>query len=132
MFIGEIAKRTGLSKDGIRHYESLGLIHSTPVAAGSRQYRVYDETTLGRLSLIFLAKKLHFGLREFAEPLDKITSDEISREERSQLLKEKLAEVDAKIAGMQEAREKLAELAATPDKDVVDKILMKMGFWFQS
>ena len=30
MLIGELAKVSGLSKDGIRHYEAMGLIASAP------------------------------------------------------------------------------------------------------
>ena len=51
MLIGDLAKLTGLSKDGLRHYEAMGLIHSRQVRAGTRHYCHYDETTLERLSM---------------------------------------------------------------------------------
>lgn len=89
MMIGELAKRSGLSKDGLRHYEALGLIHSSPVAAGSRTYRIYDDTTLERLSLISLAKRLGFKLKELTAPLDQLFSDTVSRETRAEIISEK-------------------------------------------
>jgi MerR family copper efflux transcriptional regulator len=42
MFINEVARIAGMSKDGIRHYEEMGLISSLPKKAGSRSYRDYD------------------------------------------------------------------------------------------
>ncbi|PJI91771.1 MerR family transcriptional regulator [Yoonia maricola] len=131
MMIGELAKRSGLSKDGLRHYETLGLIHSTPVAAGTRTYRIYDETTLERLSLISLAKRLGFKLRELTEPLDRLFSDTVSREERAQIISEKVAEVDIKIEELKSARNLLAAFVDTPDKDFMDAMLKDMGLWLE-
>jgi len=131
MLIGEVARRSGLSKDGVRHYEDLGLLHSAPRRAGSRTYRDYDDTTMERLALIALAKRLGFSLKELAEPLDKILSDTVTREERSAVLKEKVAEVDARIAELQAARSLLLTIAARPDKDFVDTILKAQGLWIE-
>lgn len=127
MLIGTLAKITGLSKDGLRHYESLGLIHSHQLQAGSRSYRSYDESTLERLALIALAKRLHFPLREIAMFLNRIMADEISREERSEVLLNKVADIDAQIVGLQSARRELLALAAAPDKEVVDVRLKELG-----
>ncbi|MCF2870202.1 MerR family transcriptional regulator [Octadecabacter sp. G9-8] len=131
MMIGELAKRSGLSKDGLRHYEALGLIHSSPVAAGSRTYRIYDDTTLERLSLISLAKRLGFKLRELTESLDRLFSDTVSREERAQIISEKVSEVDLKIEELKVARDLLAAFAVTPDKEFADAVLKDMGLWLQ-
>lgn len=131
MMIGELSRRSGLSKDGLRHYEALGLIHSSPLAAGSRTYRAYDDTTLERLSLISLAKRLGFKLKELTEPLDRLFSDTVSREERAQIIFEKVAEVDLKIEELKVARDLLAAFAVTPDKEFVDAVLKDMGLWLQ-
>lgn len=131
MLIGEVAKKSGLSKDGIRYYEKLGLIHSEPIKAGSKTYRNYDETTLERLSLIALGKRMYFRLSEMPETLDRIMSDTISREERSERLKDQIAEVDAKIADLIEARNLLAAIAEAPDKSFVDVELQRLGLWIE-
>jgi DNA-binding transcriptional MerR regulator len=127
MLIGDLVKLTGLSKDGLRHYEALGLIHSRPVPAGSRSYRRYDDTTPERLALIALGKRLNFQLREMAMFLNRLLADQISREERREVLLNKVAQVDAKIADLQAARTELLAFAATPDKEVVDLRLKEMG-----
>lgn len=129
MFIGELAKRSGLSKDGIRHYESLGLLHSEPIQAGSRIYRKYDETSLERLSIIALAKRLHFSLKELAEPLDRLLDEAISRKERSEILAQKVREIETEIERLKEARRELIAIVAKPDKDYVDQRLKVLGLW---
>ncbi len=131
MMIGELAKRSGLSKDGLRHYEALGLIHSRPVAAGTRTYRDYDDTTLERLSIISLSKRLGFKLKELKEPLDRLFSDTVSREERAKIISEKVAEVDTKIEELTAARDLLAAFIVTPDKDFMDAMLKDMGLWLE-
>lgn len=67
MLIGDLAELTDLSKDGLRHYEAMGLIHSGRMQAGTRHCCHCDDTTLERLELIALGKRLHFSLREIAE-----------------------------------------------------------------
>lgn len=127
MLIGEVARKAGLSKDGVRYYESLGLIHSSPRQAGSKIYREYDETTLERLSLVALTKQLQLPLKDLAEVLDRLLADTISREERARLLKEKVAEVDKRIQDLISARNLLAKIADQPDKPFVDEQLERMG-----
>lgn len=83
MLIGDLAELTGLSKDGLRHYEAMGLIHSRQVRAGTRHYCHYDETTLDRLERIALGRRPHFSLREIAEFLKPLMHDQITRDERS-------------------------------------------------
>lgn len=131
MLIGEVARRSGLSKDGIRYYEKLGLLHSQPVTAGSKIYRDYDDTTFERLSIIALAKRLHFRLNELPEALDRLFTDKISKQERSNFLKEKVLEVDARIAELTAARNLLAKIADNPEKSFVDPELKRLGLWVE-
>ena len=131
MLIGEVTRKSGLSKDAIRYYESLGLIHSHPRAAGSKIYRDYDDTTLERLSLVALTKRLQLPLKDLAAVLDRLLADTISREERTELLKEKVAEVDAKIEELITARNLLAAISEKPDKPFVDEHLKRMGLLIQ-
>ena len=62
--IGEVAARTGESRDTIRYYERVGLVPKplrTP--AGYRQYR---EGIVNRLALIRNAQRFGFSLRDIA------------------------------------------------------------------
>ena len=60
--IGEVAARTGESRDTIRYYERVGLVPA-PIrtAAGYRQYRA---GIVNRLALIRNAQRFGFSLRE--------------------------------------------------------------------
>lgn len=129
MLIGEVARRSGLSKDGIRYYESLGLIHSSPKIAGSKTYRDYDDTTLERLSIIALAKKFQTRLTELPEVLDRLMTHSMSKEERVARLKEKLDEIDTKIEELIDARNLLAQIVDNPEKPFVDDQLRRLGLW---
>jgi DNA-binding transcriptional MerR regulator len=61
MYIGETAKKTGLSIKAIRFYEKIGLIRA-PERMG--RYRVYQETDIELLILIKEAKELGVTLSQ--------------------------------------------------------------------
>lgn len=59
MRIGTVADQSGLTKKAIRYYESLGLVSSTRLANG---YRDYSEQTLQTLRFIKRARDLGFAV----------------------------------------------------------------------
>src|SRR5471032_1150708 len=62
--IGELARRTGVSADTIRHYERLGLL---PTAARTRAgYRQYSPSIVERVQLVRHGVRFGFTLRELA------------------------------------------------------------------
>jgi MerR family copper efflux transcriptional regulator len=63
--IAEVAQRSGYSPPTLRYYEEIGLL--PPPARSDNGYRVYDESTLDRLSFISRAKQLGCSLDEIAE-----------------------------------------------------------------
>lgn len=131
MLIGELVKITGLSKDGLRYYEDLGLIHSKPVKAGTRIYRDYDDTTLERLALIALGKRMHFSLRDIGAVLNRAINDQISREERRAFLLAQVQQVDTQIADLEDVKKQLLFFADQPDKEVVDAHLKEIGLYYE-
>ncbi len=98
MFVNEIARITEMSKDGIRHYEELGLISSSPRQAGSRTYRDYDPSVLKRIEQIRQAQQLGLSLKEIGPLLDMHGSREISNEETVAFLEERRSVIGKKIA----------------------------------
>jgi MerR family copper efflux transcriptional regulator len=131
MLIGELSKVTGMSKDGLRYYEEMGLIHSKPVQAGTRSYRDYDDTTYERLALIALGKRMHFSLSYMASVLNRLINDDITREDRTALLMEQVKLVDAKILDLKDVKKQLMLFAEQPDKEVVDAHLREVGLWYE-
>jgi DNA-binding transcriptional MerR regulator len=131
MLIGELVKITGMSKDGLRYYEEMGLIHSRPHKAGTRSYRDYDDTTLDRLGLIALGKRMHFSLRDIAAVLDRLVSNQTTAEERRGYILAHIEEVDAKIADLRDVKKQLLLFAERPEKEVVDAHLKEIGKYFE-
>lgn len=97
MLIGELAKESGLSKDTIRFYEKLGILKAAVRRAGSRIYKEFDQTTIERLRLIKATQKLDFTLREIKQlSNDWENESAIPPSEKAEIIKAKIAELDAK------------------------------------
>ena len=54
-----------------------------------------------------------------------------TREERADIMAEKIREIDAKIEDLRNARAELVELFARPDKEYVDARLKELGLWLE-
>lgn len=102
MLIGELAKLTGMSKDGIRHYEQLGLLSSVPRDAGNRTYRDYDASALEVVERVRQAQRLGLSLAEIAPLLDAYGKRTPSKEETIHFLRERLSAVRTKIEALRE------------------------------
>lgn len=110
MRIQEAAEASGLPADTIRFYERSGVLPRPP--RGANGYRAYTEEHLGTL-------RLARGLRELGLPLDDITAilavahDATCGEVRRTLaatLGRAIAEADARVTELSNARERLAVL----------------------
>jgi DNA-binding transcriptional MerR regulator len=67
MQIGEVAERTGLSLNTLRHYHQAGLV--VPSARTQGGFRLYTEADVDRLMSIRRMKPLGFSLEEMGELL---------------------------------------------------------------
>lgn len=66
--IGEVAERTGLSINTIRHYDQTGLV--VPSARSQGGFRLYADSDVDRLLVIRRMKPLGFSLEQMRELLD--------------------------------------------------------------
>jgi MerR family copper efflux transcriptional regulator len=108
MLINEIAKMTELSKDGVRHYEELGLITSTPRQAGSRTYRDYDPSVLKTIEDIRGLQRLGLSLHEI-EPILKVVAAGPTKKQTIEFVEDRLKVVRGKIAELSEIEEYMYE-----------------------
>jgi MerR family transcriptional regulator, copper efflux regulator len=124
MLINEIAKMAGLSKDGIRHYEALGLIGSVPRKAGSRTYRDYDPSVLDTIGKIRDAQRLGLSLKEICLLLKIYVEIPPSREEAIAFLEARLVVIHEKIAALRDVEEficgKLDRFRRMPPHELID------------
>jgi DNA-binding transcriptional MerR regulator len=65
--IGDLSKRTGVSRETIRYYEHIGLLPKPTRAYNN--YRLYTQTDVERLRFIQRARMLEFSLDDIAEIL---------------------------------------------------------------
>ncbi len=105
MLINEIAKMAGLSKDGVRHYEEMGLISSTPRRAGSKTYRDYDPSVLDTIERIRDAQRLGFSLKEIGPLLKTYSEGSLTREDAIVFLEARLVAIREKIASLREVED---------------------------
>lgn len=73
MTIGEVADRAGLTTSAIRHYETLGLIHSERTAGNQRRFQ---RIVLRRLAVIRTGQRLGRSLDEIADVLGRLPDDQ--------------------------------------------------------
>jgi DNA-binding transcriptional MerR regulator len=102
LLISELAKAAGLSKDGIRHYEEVGLISSSARRAGSRVYRDYDPSALKTIENVRQAQRLGLSLKEIRDLLAIHGSRYFSREETIHFLRARLAIVQEQQSALRE------------------------------
>ena len=105
MYIGELAKRAGVTASRVRFYELEGLL--PPAGRSVNGYREYGARDVKIVSFIDRTQRLGFSLREITAFLG---SGPEERSPRGLLprLEHKLSEIDAHI---EEARGKRAEIA---------------------
>jgi DNA-binding transcriptional MerR regulator len=99
--IGDLATRTGLSRDALRYYERVGLMPATRRTSGG--FRVYPAATLDRIRFIKQAQKHGLSLTEIRELLrfqDSKGTDRCRQVHR--LLTRKLMELEEQVAQLQE------------------------------
>jgi len=105
MRIGQLASATGVSRDTLRFYEEQGLIRSRRLDNG---YRDYPDEVQELVSYIKTAQKLGFTLAEVGNKLPAIWNAPEPGPAITQLLAEKLQEIDERIEGLRALREQLA------------------------
>lgn len=114
MRIGEFCRQAGVSKELVRHYESLGLISSSPVQAGSRVYREFNEQALNRLYLIQKAKNMGLTLKQIKPLLDAFLNYDMSDTEAISILLKQSEHMDEIIQQAQDVKNLI--------QDQIDKI----------
>ena len=107
MLISELCRRTGTTKGAIRHYESLGLISSTPRQAGSRIYREFGEDAIQRIEIIKNGKRFGFKLSEGREILEALVNNNLSIEQRKAILEKRVSEIDEQIRNLKSTRKEI-------------------------
>ena len=104
--VGDIARACGVSPDTVRYYERKGAI---PAAARrANRYRSYPRAAVARVQVVRRAIALGFTIDELARIFKQRAQGKPPCREVRALAARKLADLDARIAGMTALRETLA------------------------
>jgi len=106
--IGQLAKRSGVPIDTVRHYERIGLLK--PAARLASGYRRYGEAEQKRLRFIRRAKALGFTLDEVRELLALSAGRNVQSIRKAAAAR--LADVERRIEELSRVRDSLRQLIA--------------------
>ncbi len=109
--IGDLAAATGVSRDGLRFYETRGLIRARRRSNG---YRAYPPEAVELVRYVRAAQQLGFTLAEIGEGMTQVWQQPDIDAAVTALLREKLAAIDARIASLQATRDALAARVGMP------------------
>lgn len=114
--VAELADIVGVSSDTIRYYERAGLL--PPPERTSAGYRAYDDGAVDRLRFIQGAQRLGLRLRDIADLLAIRDTGACPCEPAEQLLRRRLAELDAEMARLAALRKDMVAMVdALPSAD---------------
>jgi MerR family transcriptional regulator, copper efflux regulator len=100
MKIGEAAGRSGVTAKMIRYYESIGLL--APAARGDNSYRDFDARDVHDLTFIRRSRDLGFSIDEIRRLLALWRDRSRPSREVKEIAQEHVADLEARIAHMQE------------------------------
>jgi DNA-binding transcriptional MerR regulator len=111
--VSELAALAGVPPDTVRYYERAGLLPAPARTAAG--YRAYDAEAVDRLKFIQGAQRLGLRLREIADLLSVRDTGVCPCEPAEQLLRRRLAELDAEMTRLAALRaEMVAMVEALP------------------
>lgn len=128
MLIGEVAKRSGLTRDTVRFYEEKGLVWSGTRPAGSRLYNVYEPDVLERLAFIKQAQNIGYTLREIKYIMDEWGTDPANYplDDMIRFLEDKLQRTEEQLEHLEGVRgyliAKLERLRSAEGAECIDAI----------
>lgn len=109
MNIGIVAKRTGLPAKTIRYYEDIGLIHPLRDPNG---YRSFRESDYHKLAFLARARALGFSIEDCRTLLALYEDESRASSDVKKLARQHLAQIDQKLAQLQDMRATLSRLVS--------------------
>ena len=107
--IGDVATRSGVTRDAIRFYERSGLLEQ-PGRTKSR-HRIYDASTLERIRLVRQLQNCGLTIGDIKEILFLRDADRpVASKRLTEILRKRLGFLEERIAAMESCRSRLIEV----------------------
>ena len=126
MRIGKAAQHSGLSVKTVRYYADIDLVR--PAIDTATGYRDYTDEDIAKLQFVGKARRFDFSVSECRELLNLYQDKKRSSSEVKMLTVEKINEIDAKLAELQELKDQLNHLVQQcsgderPDCPILDAL----------
>ncbi|WP_367646328.1 MerR family transcriptional regulator [Variovorax paradoxus] len=104
--IAEVAKRTGLTAYTLRYYERIGLIAAVPRAPGGQ--RRYASADMDLLDFLLRLRETGMSIQGMQAFVRLRSQGDASVGERREMLEQHLAEVQARVAALQQSMQALS------------------------
>lgn len=130
MNIGDAAKQANLPVKTVRYYDEIALVSPMRLDSG---YRAYTTTDLHRLQFVSRARSLGFSLDDCRHLLSLYNDESRASADVKSIVREKLIEVDRKIAELQGLRNTLSHLSkncrgdSRPDCPILEDLAGSAG-----
>lgn len=109
MRVSELSERTGVSIHRLRRWESAGLLRARRDANGVRRF---DAETIRVVTFVAMARDLGFGLDRIADLVPDYAAGRLGIDELVDHLQDRLTEIDAQIADLQDQRRRVVDHVA--------------------
>lgn len=110
MRISELMERTGVTRETVRHYEDIGLLHEAHFCRRANGYRDYNESAVERILFVKKGQNAGFTLRQIAQVADEWESDTLPLATKQMIISKQLVEIEKRIADLQALKAELEGL----------------------
>jgi MerR family copper efflux transcriptional regulator len=105
MLISEFALKTVLSRETVRFYVRLGLLHPLTTQKGGRNpYHQFREEDLATAELIRIGQALGLSLKEIGALMEKRRKGKLPLKGRIEMMRAQLAQLDSKAIELERLR----------------------------
>ena len=102
MLISEFARVTGLTRDTVRFYARLGLLHPKTNGKGGRHpYSVFTDKDIQAAEVIRISQSLGMSLKEIAAFTEERRKGHLTRERRVEIMSVQLVSLEAKATELE-------------------------------
>jgi MerR family transcriptional regulator, copper efflux regulator len=102
MLISEFARVTGLTRDTVRFYTRLGLLHPKTNGKGGRHpYSVFTDKDIQAAEVIRISQSLGMSLKEIAAFTEERRKGHLTRERRVEIMSAQLVSLEAKATELE-------------------------------